>query len=406
MFTLRKCIPVILTGLTVIGNSQAGDQWSPPPQYYAPAAGLSGEALQSVLHDIIDDHEQVRYSWPPFQDLDASAANASRVNLIYTDATSPKDNNGGAIGNWNREHLWPRNFGIGNDGPDNSDLFNLRPSDVQVNSERGSLFFDNSDPEKSLPLQFPAPGCSKDHDSWEPRDEEKGDIARSCFYMAIRYDGNDPGTSNLQLSDHPDAATSRFGKLRTLIQWHHLDPVDRVEQKRNHRVFTHWQGNRNPFIDHPEFAGLVFLASYPELDHDNDSLGDWWEYLQFGNLGMSGKDDPDHDSAGNLMEFAVGTSPGDAGQVPGIRFSVQDGSIQASYNWNPVATSTGITATIQSSATLRPGSWKNVQPASKVFTPGKTGPGHITLQLPPGEHSKRVFYRLQILATSREELAP
>jgi len=406
MFTLRKCIPVILTGLTVIGNSQAGDQWSPPPQYYAPTAGLSGEALQSVLHDIIDDHEQVRYSWQPFQDLDASAANASRVNLIYTDATSPKDNNGGAIGNWNREHLWPRNFGIGNDGPDNSDLFNLRPSDVQVNSERGSLFFDNSDPEKSLPLQFPAPGCSKDHDSWEPRDEEKGDIARSCFYMATRYNGNDPGTSNLRLSDHPDAATSRFGKLRTLIQWHHLDPVDRAEQKRNHRVFTHWQGNRNPFIDHPEFAGLVFLSSYPELDHDNDSLGDWWEYLQFGNLGMSGKDDPDHDSAGNLMEFAVGTSPGDAGQVPGIRFSVQDGSIQASYDWNPVATSTGITATIQSSATLRPGSWKNVQPASKVFTPGKTGPGHITLQLPPGEHSKRVFYRLQILATSKEELAP
>ena len=106
------------------------------------------------------------------------------------------------------------------------------------------------------------------------------------------------------------------------------------------------------------------------------------------------------------MEFAVGTSPGDAVQVPGIRFSAQDGSIQVSYNWNPVATSTGITATIQSSVSLRPGSWKNVQPTSKSFTPGKTGSGNITLQLPPGEQSKRVFYRLQILAISKEELTP
>ena len=406
MFIIKHFITAILMVCALSFNSQAQEQWSPPPNYYAPAAGLSGPALQNALHDIIDDHNEVEYSWPPFLDLDASAANASRVDLIYTDATSSKGNNGGAIGNWNREHLWPRSSGIGHDGPDNSDLFNLRPSDVQVNAERGSLIFDNTDPKQSLPLQFLATGCSKDHDSWEPRNDEKGDIARSCFYMATRYDGTDPDTSNLRLSDHPHAPSARFGKLRTLIQWHYLDPVDQAEKKRNQRIYTHWQGNRNPFIDHPEFAGLVFLAAYPAIDHDNDGLGDWWEYREFGNLGMSGRDDPDNDSAANLIEFAVGTSPMNTGEVPKIHFSTQDGNIQVSYNWNPIAASTGLTATIQSSATLRPGSWTNVQPLSKTSTQGQPGFDYMTLKLPFREQSKRVFYRLHILAATKIDFAP
>ena len=133
-----------------------------------------------------------------------------------------KNLNGGNVGDWNREHLWPRSFGINSSGPDNSDIFNLRPSDVQVNSERGSLFFDNTDPDGAIPLQFDAPGCSKDANSWEPRDDEKGDVARSCFYMAVRYDASDGGTTDLELSDAPNSSNSEFGKLITLLQWHRL----------------------------------------------------------------------------------------------------------------------------------------------------------------------------------------
>ena len=406
MFTLRQYITAILTGFIVSANARAQEQSRPPPHYYAAASGLSGEDLQSVLHNIIDDHRQVKYSWPPFLDLDVSKGNDAHVDLIYSDATSAKDNNGGAIGNWNREHLWPRSFGIGHDGPDNADLFNLRPSDVQVNSERGSLFFEDTDPEHSVPLRFSAPGCSKDHDSWEPSDEEKGDIARSCFYMATRYDGKEPATSNLRLSDNPDASSARFGRLLALIQWHHLDPVDQAEQRRNHRIFSRWQGNRNPFIDHPEFVGLIFLAAYPSLDQDRDGIGDWWEYRQFGNLAMSGKDDPDHDSASNLLEFALASAPQNAGQIPGIHFSAESGSIKISYHWNTTAQGNGITATIQRSVNLLPGSWGNIQPIKRISAPVKTGVEQITLTLPNEEHPARVFYRLQVIAAAKDASPP
>jgi endonuclease I len=406
MFTLRQFIPGILTGFTVLANAPAQEGLRPPPQYYAATTGLSGDALLSVLHDIIDEHKEVRYSWLPFRDLDESTSNDSHVELVYSDATSPKENNGGSVGEWNREHLWPRNFGIGHEGPDNADLFNLRPSDVQVNSERGSLVYEDTDPEKSVPLQFSAPGCSKDNNSWEPRNDEKGDIARSCFYMATRYDGTEPATSNLRISDVPDASSARFGRLLTLIRWHHLDPVDKAERNRNHRIFTHWQGNRNPFIDHPEFVGLIFLSEYPGLDQDGDGIGDWWEYRQFGNLAMSGTDDPDHDSASNMLEFAVGSAPGDAGQIPAINFSAAGESINVFYNWNLAAKANGITATIQRSVNLLPGSWSNVQPIKRISAPSEKGSEQITLTLPSGEQPARVFYRLQVIASPGDGSPP
>jgi hypothetical protein len=62
-----------------------------------------------------------------------------------------------------------------------------------------------------------------------------------------------------------------FGKLSTLYQWHQDDPVDSWEQRRNDRIDTNWQHNRNPFIDYPEFAARmpsisgVVLETGPEL---------------------------------------------------------------------------------------------------------------------------------------------
>ena len=402
----RKLIPGILAGFTVLANAAAQDQFSPPSSYYAPAGNLSGEALRTVLHDIIDDHDEVDYSWQPFLDIDESTTNHSHIELIYSDTTRPKDNNGGAAGNWNREHLWPRNFGIGSNGPDNADLFNLRPSDVQVNSERGSLIYEDTNPLHSLPLQFSAPGCSRDNNSWEPRDDEKGNIARSCFYMAIRYDGSDPATSDLRLADIPNASASRFANRLTLLQWHHLDPVDEEERKRNHAIYTRWQGNRNPFIDHPGFVGRIFLSDYPALDEDGDRISDWWEYRQFGNLSISGNDDPDHDSASTLLEFAVGSDPGDPGQRPEISFSAAGSAIHVSYSWNRLAEGTGITATIQSSASLSPGSWQDVVPVNTSSIPIDTESEQITLTLPGEQTRLRVFYRLRIISSAQEDSQP
>ena len=81
-----------------------------------------------------------------------------------------------------------------------------------MNSSRGNKFYDETTPPGS---SYPdAPLSNYDADSWEPRTEEKGLIARSMFYMAVRYDGTEPDVPDLELSDSPRAAQYRFGNSR------------------------------------------------------------------------------------------------------------------------------------------------------------------------------------------------
>ena len=96
-----------------------------------------------------------------------------------------------------------------------TDVFNLRPIDYTVNSTRNNLYYDTTT--TPFHAMAGAPGSSYDSDSWEPREEDKGVVARAAFYMATRYDGTDADVPDLELSDTPDAATYRFGKLSTLL---------------------------------------------------------------------------------------------------------------------------------------------------------------------------------------------
>lgn len=101
--------------------------------------------------------------------------------------------------------------------------------------------------------------CFADSDSWEPRDAVKGDIARMMFYMVVRYEY---GAYDLELVDYTGTSnTPVFGKLSTLLQWHQQDPVDDWERNRNDIIFNSYQGNRNPFIDHPEFVNYIWGGS-------------------------------------------------------------------------------------------------------------------------------------------------
>ena len=390
---LQLSFPCLLWLLSPLGSPAAND---PPAGYYASAEGKSGAALEAALHDIIDDHTVVSYSWPPFLDIDESASNSSHVDLIYSDGSRSKTLNGGSVGDWNREHLWPRSFGIFNDGgADNSDLFNLRPSDVQVNSERGSLFFEDTDPVDEIPLQFNAPGCSKDSDSWEPRDDEKGDIARACFYMDVRYDGSDPITNDLELSDAPNKPTSEFGSLLTLLRWHRLDPVTEAERERNHAIYSNWQGNRNPFIDRPEFAEQLFLSKYPTLDTDNDGLPDWYEYRTMGGLSANASDDIDEDGSDTLLEFALATDPSDPSQHPELSLTAGE-DFTLSFFSSTEALAAGYTIAIQASEDLSPGSWQDATILDTETSPAGAGVEQTIATLgPPGVAARR-FYRVLV----------
>ncbi|MFI7650942.1 endonuclease [Micromonospora sp. NPDC049460] len=224
--------------------------------YYASAIGKTGPALRSSLHSIIKVHTKLSYDqvWEALRDTDQDPANANNVILLYTGRSQSKTSNGGDPDDWNREHVWAKSHGdFGTATGPGTDVHHLRPTDVSVNSTRGNKDFDNG----GSPVAE-APGCYTDADSWEPRNAVKGDVARMIMYMAIRYEGTD-GWPNLEMNQSVNNGTAPYhGRMSVLLQWNQLDPPDAFEKRRNQRIYERWQGNRNPFVDHPEWATAIW----------------------------------------------------------------------------------------------------------------------------------------------------
>ncbi|MBW6458589.1 MAG: endonuclease, partial [FCB group bacterium] len=144
-----------------------------------------------------------------------------------------------------------------------TDIFHLYPVQGLANSHRSNLPFGEVDPAK---ISYTTENGSLKGDArsglgytgtvFEPIDEYKGDFARTYFYMTTRYytqDG-DWGTSGMT-----DGCELKLWAIEMLLDWHDLDPVSLKELDRNEAVYA-IQGNRNPFIDHPEFADLIWSA--------------------------------------------------------------------------------------------------------------------------------------------------
>jgi endonuclease I len=224
--------------------------------YYDAAIGKTGESLKTSLHEIIDDHTELSYSavWNALKNTDEDPANPNNVILLYSGRSQSENTNGGGADEWNREHVWAKSHGdFGTSMGPGTDIHHLRPTDVTVNSSRSNLDFDNGGIEHSE-----ARGNYYDSDSWEPRDEVKGDVARMLFYMAVRYEG-DSGELDLELNNSVNNGSNPFhGKQSVLLEWHEQDPVDSFEQRRNDLIFESYQHNRNPFIDHPEWAKEIW----------------------------------------------------------------------------------------------------------------------------------------------------
>lgn len=100
---------------------------------------------------------------------------------------------------------------------------------------------------------------------WYPGDADAGMIARQEFYMAVRYDGSDANTTNLELFAGNPAESQGLGNLTRMIEWHFAAPPDDFERRRNQIIFDDYQHNRNPFTDRPELVWSIFV------DQANDS---------------------------------------------------------------------------------------------------------------------------------------
>lgn len=241
-----------------------------PEQFTGYYSGISGygTALKADLHELIRTTHTTEYSydalWTQLRYTDEDPDNSNNIIEIYTGWSVPKTHYGGGTTQWNREHTWSKSHGgFGESRPAGTDLHHLRPCDATVNSAKGNKDFDEGG---TLYIDGSPYGSYSGNTgnfsstySWEPRDEDKGDVARMLMYMAVRYEATDT-SFDLELVDSVNTSPTGqpyYGKLSTLLQWHNSDPVDARERQRNDRIYER-QGNRNPFIDHPEFAQYLW----------------------------------------------------------------------------------------------------------------------------------------------------
>lgn len=264
---------------------------APPAGYYNAVDQTSAQALQQSLHEIIDDHQRFPYTssstdtWDILEAADENPDNPNNVIDIYKNASYGKVGGGNTL--YNREHSWPKSYGFPNDGSSNyayTDAHHLFISDSGYNSSRSNKPYANCTStcaEKPTEFNNGRGGSSSqsnwtegsfDAGSWETWSGRRGDVARALMYMAVRYEGGIHGVTgysepDLILTDDrtligqsnqgSNIAVAYMGLKTVLLQWHKEDPVDDFERRRNDTVYS-FQGNRNPFIDHPEYASCVF----------------------------------------------------------------------------------------------------------------------------------------------------
>lgn len=168
---------------------------------------------------------------------------------------------------WNREHVWCQSLSNDNWGEDEggTDILHLRPSYSATNESRGNTPY--GDINKSNPKYFDPDTKKVTQDSskmlfgysngtyFEPLDSVKGDVARIIMYTWTIYNEHQKQNGTYY---NPLYITDVFQSYDTLLRWHTLDQPDVLEGNRNNYTESSNQGNRNPFVDHPELGWRIF----------------------------------------------------------------------------------------------------------------------------------------------------
>ena len=237
-----------------------------PAGYYSSLEGKSGLALKQAIRDLISNSNIVRVqnygdAYTVLKDADQNPENSGQVWMLYDELPISKidyQNDNSIVGKWNREHIycqsrlgipstfipnsisdginiWRLTTGFDDIEASHDDTHHIRAVGGQENSSRNNRNFgvDYNGPTGTL-------------GSW------RGDVARSIFYMALRYNG-----LNVENGNPSDTPAGHIGDLATLLTWNTTDASDDFEMNRNNVVYT-WQMNRNPFIDYPMLADYIW----------------------------------------------------------------------------------------------------------------------------------------------------
>ncbi|ATL75989.1 hypothetical protein IQ37_02580 [Chryseobacterium piperi] len=279
---MKNYYTLFLLGFSTLVFCQA------PTNYYDGTQGLTGYPLKTKLSEIISNgHQDKGYNaiWTAFSttDRDDFYENDGSILDMYSESPSGSDiytyqhsiDQCGSQGFkkegdcYNREHILPQSF-FNAANPMRNDIHFVTPVDGWVNTMHSNLPYG----EVFDPIKTSMAGAKRGNNTFpgydgtvfEPIDEFKGDIARMLLYFITRYESR-LHTFNSSNTDSPfDGSNDRGYKewyINELIRWSKQDPVNQREINRNNAAYT-FQGNRNPFIDHPEWVETIWTTTLVE----------------------------------------------------------------------------------------------------------------------------------------------
>ena len=224
------------------------------------------QTLMTNTHTHVTSYAEIRSL---FINSDADPSTSGNIILCYSGASVNGTWDNGTT--FNREHVWPQSQGTFTTSDAGADLHHIRPENQSVNSARSNYpaaWIDTATKELTYNNQGTQSYINTSIGEFEPRDEFKGDMARIYFYVACRWGEN--------LNNPVEDDT-----YETLLEWNLLDPVDDWEMARNNYVET-VQGNRNVFIDYPEFGRLIYGTSTNGYNYTVLTSGDYTYYVKNG----------------------------------------------------------------------------------------------------------------------------
>lgn len=247
----------------VVGFAYYGDS------YDATTFNRYDNELKGVLTSLVSNHTSLGYTLARdkmFMEIDNQKVNGqgAAVNTLecvytgrkaigYTNRTDAQNNY-----NFNTEHTWPQS-NFNENEPMRSDLYHLFPTDNPANGVRSNYPFGKV----VSNITWDSAGSKLGRNSlneivFEPRDVHKGDVSRSMFYFITRYPTNYGGF---------------FTQTQENVfrEWNKLDNVGVVESNRNTAI-ANYQGKRNPYIDHPEFADRIYSFATNNTHPRNSEL--------------------------------------------------------------------------------------------------------------------------------------
>ena len=255
---------VIALSMAMVAVAQA------PSNYYNSANGLTGQQLKVALHNIIKNHHSISYGeiWNAYWSTDNKGngvvwdmySDRPNGNPPYTyylgqDQCGNYDSEGDC---YNREHSWPESW-FNKDATARTDMHHIFATDGYVNNRRGNFPFGEVQSASWTSQNGSKLGTCKtsgyNGTVFEPIDEYKGDFARAIMYMSVRYYSED---SSWSTSDMTDKSEIKPWAIAMLLRWNKQDPVSQKEIDRNNAIYRDYQYNRNPFVDNPEYADMIW----------------------------------------------------------------------------------------------------------------------------------------------------